>query len=211
MSPKDFQPKADTPPVNALRDAGSIISEKANLHELAPPVEPVRLLQLAFAIFGTGIDTVNSLRSPASANSLFSIRPTRGLISRHGVIPVSYTQDKPGPIGRSLEDGATALTVMANIGYDPRDNTTALVPKSVVVEGFFNRTVDPETTPVNNAMDAMVSKLRAVGATVVSIGEQIYNSSMISGNLDVQKFKFRELMDLYLQGESLGGSHPSNL
>ncbi|ODH20517.1 hypothetical protein ACO22_05880 [Paracoccidioides brasiliensis] len=202
MSPKDFQPKADTPPVNALRDAGSIISEKANIHELAPPVEPVRLLQLAFAIFGTGIDTVNSLRSPASANSLFSIRPTRGLISRHGVIPVSYTQDKPGPIGRSLEDGATALTVMANIGYDPRDNTTALVPKSVV---------DPETTPVNNAMDAVVSKLRAVGATVVSIGEQIYNSSTISGNLDVQKFTFRELMDLYLQGESLGGSHPSNL
>ncbi|KGQ01360.1 hypothetical protein PAAG_11938 [Paracoccidioides lutzii Pb01] len=60
-------------------------------------------------------------------------------------------------------------------------------------------------------MDAMVSKLRASGATVVSISEQIYNSSTISGNLDVQKFKFRELMDLYLQGESLGGSHPSSL
>ncbi|EEH17628.2 hypothetical protein PABG_00191 [Paracoccidioides brasiliensis Pb03] len=199
MSPKDFQPKADTPPVNALRDAGSIISEKANLHELAPPVEPVRLLQLAFAIFGTGIDTVNSLRSPASANSLFSIRPTRGLISRHGVIPVSYTQDKPGPIGRSLEDGAAALTVMANIGYDPRDNTTALDPKSVV------------GADCTRALRGGRLKGGSTGFSRGLFQPHHLQLKHDSGNLDVQKFKFRELMDLYLQGESLGGSHPSNL
>jgi Asp-tRNA(Asn)/Glu-tRNA(Gln) amidotransferase A subunit family amidase len=77
-----------------------------------------------------GTDTVNSLRSPASANSLFSFRPTGGLISRAGVIPISYTQDAVGAIARNVRDLAIALTVMARVGYDPQDNTTALIPPS---------------------------------------------------------------------------------
>ncbi|KKZ65759.1 hypothetical protein EMCG_08434 [[Emmonsia] crescens] len=253
---KDSQPTVDAPSVKAFRDAGAIILGKVNLHELAleglsvsslggqtlNPYDLTRTpggssggtgaaIAASFAVLGAGTDTVNSLRSPASANSLFSIRPTRGLISRAGVIPVSYTQDTLGPIARSLKDAATVLTVMANIGYDPKDNVTALVPKSVVgvdytralapgslrgtrlglIEGFFNRTVDSETSPVNNVMDVMISKLRAAGATVITIDEQIYNSIMIYNNLDVQRFEFRELMDAYLRDETLGGSHPSSL
>ncbi|OJD21216.1 hypothetical protein ACJ73_07449 [Blastomyces percursus] len=254
---KDSQPKDDAPSVKALRDAGAIILGKVNLHELAleglsvsslggqtlNPYDLTRTpggssggtgaaIAASFAVLGTGTDTVNSLRSPASANSMFSIRPTRGLISRAGVIPVSYTQDALGPIARSLKDAATALTVMANIGYDPRDNATALVPESALdvdytkalvspgrlrgirlglIEGFFNHTRDSETNPVNDVMDNMISKLRAAGATVITIHERIYNSIEISKNLDVQRFEFRELMDAYLQGKTLGGSHPSSL
>ena len=77
-----------------------------------------------FATVGTGSDTVNSIRSPASANSLVGIRPTRGLISRAGVIPVSFTQDAVGPITRTVADAAVMLDVMA--GYDPEDPVTAL-------------------------------------------------------------------------------------
>ncbi|KAL2363527.1 hypothetical protein RJZ56_003526 [Blastomyces dermatitidis] len=254
---KDSQPTADAPSVKALRDAGAIILGKVNLHELAleglsvsslggqtlNPYDLTRTpggssggtgaaIAASFAVLGTGTDTVNSLRSPASANSLFSIRPTRGLISRTGVIPVSYTQDVLGPIARSLKDAATALTVMANIGYDPQDNATALVPESVLgvdytkalvapgrlkgirlglIEGFFNRTRDSETSPVNKVMNDMISKLRAAGATIITIHERIYNSIEISKDLDVQRFEFRELMDAYLQSETLGGSRPSSL
>ncbi|OAX83627.1 hypothetical protein ACJ72_02014 [Emergomyces africanus] len=253
---KYSQPTVDAPSVKAFRDAGAIILGKVNLHELAleglsvsslggqtlNPYDLTRTpggssggtgaaIAASFAVLGTGTDTVNSLRNPASANSLFSIRPTRGLISRAGVIPVSYTQDTLGPIARTLKDAATALTIMANIGYDPKDNVTALVPESVVgvdytkalapgslrvirlglIEGFFNRTEDSETSPVNKVMDDMVSKLRAAGATVLTIDEKNYNSIMISNNLDVQRFEFRELMDEYLQDETLGGSHPSSL
>ncbi|PGG96232.1 hypothetical protein AJ79_09668 [Helicocarpus griseus UAMH5409] len=253
---KDSQPTTDAPSVKALRDVGAIILGKVNLHELAleglsvssyggQTLNPYDLnrtpggssggtgaaISASFAVFGTGTDTVNSLRSPASANSLFSVRPTRGLISRAGIIPVSYTQDTIGSIARSLKDVATALTVMAKIGYDPKDNVTALVPPSVVgvdytkalyggslegvrfglIEGFFNRTVGPETTPVNKVMDSVVSKLQAAGATVITIKEQIYNSSAIANDLDVQRFEFRELMDSYLSDESLGGSHPTSL
>ena len=73
---------------------------------------------------GTGLDTVNSIRSPSSANSLLGIRPTRGLISRAGVIPVSFTQDAAGPLARTVADATVMLDVMA--GYDPDDPVTAL-------------------------------------------------------------------------------------
>jgi amidase len=70
------------------------------------------------AAVGLGSDTVNSIRSPASANSLAGFRPTKGLVSRGGVVPVSETQDVVGPITRSVADAAVLLDVMA--GYDPR-------------------------------------------------------------------------------------------
>lgn len=54
------------------------------------------------------------------------------MISRAGIIPISYTQDAIGPIARNVKDLATALTVMASVGYDANDNTTALVPPSSV-------------------------------------------------------------------------------
>src|SRR6185295_16368271 len=75
------------------------------------------------ALRGTGSDTGQSIRSPASANSLVGIRPTRGLVSRSGVIPNSQTQDEVGPITRTVTDAALLLDVMA--GYDPLDPITA--------------------------------------------------------------------------------------
>ena len=76
-----------------------------------------------FGVLGTGSDTGQSIRSPASANSLVGVRPTRGLVSRAGVIPNSPTQDETGPITRTVKDAARLLDVMA--GYDPDDPITA--------------------------------------------------------------------------------------
>lgn len=200
----------------------------------------------SFAVFGTGkhdrgsdvlcvlilpgTDTVNSLRSPASANSLFSVRPTRGLISRAGIIPISYTQDTIGPIARNVKDLAIALTVMSTVGYDSNDNATALIPTSSVgvdyskstyggslkglrlgsLEGFFNRTASNETSPVNDIMDHMVSVLEAAGAVVVSINNTIYNATAIAA-LDVQTSEYRQEMETYLKMSSLLGTSPSDL
>jgi Asp-tRNA(Asn)/Glu-tRNA(Gln) amidotransferase A subunit family amidase len=250
------QPTVDAPSVTALKNAGAIILGKVNLHELAleglslssfggqtiNPYDSTRTpggssggtgaaIASSFSVFGTGTDTVNSLRSPASANSLFSIRPTRGLITRTGIIPISYTHDTIGPIARSIKDVAIALTVMASTGYDAADNATALVPNSHrnvdyaasltasslkglrlgVLNGFFNFTDAPEVSPVNKAMDAMMQTLEAAGATLVPINETIYNATAIGAQLDVQRYEFRELMDEYLQRPSLSGEHPSTL
>lgn len=250
------KPTVDAPSAAALRRAGAIVLGKVNLHELAleglsvsslggqtiNPYDSTRTpggssggtgaaIAASFAVWGTGTDTVNSLRSPASANSLFSIRPTRGLISRRGIIPISATQDAIGPIARTIKDVAAALTVMASIGYDPSDNATAVIPSSStgidysaalcnasplkgfkfgLLEGFFNRTASNETTPVNSAMDNMVSRLRAAGVNVVSISDTIYNTTAIQA-LDTQRYEFRENMNSYLQRPSLSGEHPDTL
>ncbi|KAL2043773.1 hypothetical protein N7G274_003292 [Stereocaulon virgatum] len=250
------QPSIDAPVVSAFKNAGAIILGKTNLHELAleglsvsslggqtvNPYDHTRTpggssggtgaaIAASFAVFGTGTDTVNSLRSPASANSLFSVRPTRGLISRTGIMPISYTQDAVGPIARNVNDLAVALTIMASVGYDPDDNVTALIPSSSVgqdysarlyggalqgmrfglMEGFFNRTASNETIPVNKILDDMVNALTTAGATVVPINESIYKSSAISSAFDVQRFEYRQEMDTYLSRPSLYGVHPSNL
>ncbi|EME50124.1 hypothetical protein DOTSEDRAFT_144746 [Dothistroma septosporum NZE10] len=250
------QPSEDAPVVKVLKDAGAIVLGKANLHELAleglsvsslggqtiNPYDSTRTpggssggtgaaIAASFAVWGTGTDTVNSLRSPASANSLFSCRPTRGLLSRTGVIPISYTQDVVGPIARNVEDVATALTVMANVGFDASDNATALVPQGVrstdytlglttssleglrfgLLEGLFDRTQSPESGPVNEAMADITAKLRGAGATIVPITESIYNATAISNELDTQRYEYRESMDSYLQRPNLGGEHPQTL
>lgn len=249
-------PTVDAPSVAALRRAGAVILGKANLHELAleglsvssvggqtiNPYDSTRTpggssggsgaaVAASFAVWATGTDTVNSLRSPASANSLFSIRPTWGLLSRTGIIPISYTQDVIGAIGRSVKDVATALTVLSAVGYDSADNATATRPESVagvdyasaittgslkglrlgVLNVMFNRTASNETTPVNNAMDAFTARLAAQGATIVPINETVYNVTTILATLDTQRFEYRESMDAYLSRPSLGGTHPANL
>ena len=253
-------PTADGPAVSAFRRAGAVILGKTNLHELA--LEGLSVSSLggqtinaydssrtpggssggtgaaiaaSFAVFGTGTDTVNSLRSPASANNLFSFRPTRGLISRAGVIPISYTQDTIGAIGRSVVDIATALTVMAGIGYDARDNVTANIPSSAVnvdyaaslpssslnslqglrigvLRGFFNTTSSNETTPVNTAMSAVEDLLTTSGATLINITDAtIYNATAISTLLDVQQLEYREALTTYLSSPNLTGPRPQSM
>ncbi|ROW13866.1 hypothetical protein VPNG_03512 [Cytospora leucostoma] len=250
------KPTEDAPTIRALKDAGAIILGKANMHELAlegltvsslggqtlNPYDQTRTpggssggsgaaVAANLAVFATGTDTVNSLRSPAASNSLFSFRPTRGLISRAGVIPISYTQDAVGAMARTVRDLAVALTVMAGVGYDARDNATGLDPAGVVgtdyvaaldggpglgglrlglVQGFFNFTDSEETTPVNEVLATVVDRLRAAGATVVNITEAIYNATAISAALDVQAYEYREELGAYLAGSNLTGDRPAS-
>lgn len=252
----ESRPTEDAPSVMALKNAGAVILGKTNLHELAlegisvsslggqtiNPYDATRTpggssggtgaaVASSFCVFGTGTDTVNSLRSPASANSLCSIRPTRGLVTRTGIIPISYTHDTIGPIGRTIKDVATALTVMASGGFDAKDNTTALVPSANwnidytaslsavklqglrigVLNGFHNFTDSAEVAPVNAAMKTIMSRLEAQSVTLIPVDETIYNATAIQTALDVQRYEFRELMDEYLQRPSLSGQHPNTL
>lgn len=249
------KPTEDAPTVKALKDAGAIVLGKTNLHELAlegltvsslggqtlNPYDQTRTpggssggsgaaVAASFAVFATGTDTVNSLRSPAASNSLVSFRPTRGLISRAGVIPISFTQDAAGAMGRTARDLAKALTVMASVGYDKRDNATAEIPHDVVgrdynalmggvrlngmrmglVQGFFNFTASDETTPVNEAMGNTVKRLQAAGVEVVNITDAIYNATAISAALDVQAFEYREGLNSYLTGSNLTRDNPTS-
>ncbi|RYP65572.1 hypothetical protein DL769_006275 [Monosporascus sp. CRB-8-3] len=250
------RPTKDASTVKALKREDAIILGKANMHEMAleglsvstlggqtfNPYDRTRTpggssggtgaaIATSFAVFGTGTDTVNSLRSPASANNLVSVRPTRGLISRAGVIPVSYTQDTAGPIARNIKDLAIALTVMASIGFDEADNATALPAPGVVgkdysaglhgghlkglrfgaLNGFWNHTVSSETTPIINVMDDMIKFLKSEGAHVVNITEDaVFNATVILAKLDVQQYEYRELLDAHLAGSDSDGTAPTS-
>src|SRR6202048_578584 len=149
LSLKGAQPDKDAFAVTKLREAGAIILGKTNMQEFAIGGSSVSSLggqvknpydlkrtpggssggtgvavAANFAAAGTGSDTGGSVRSPASANNLVGIRPTMGLISRDGIVPVSVTQDTIGPMTRNVADCARMLDVMA--GYDPNDPVTAL-------------------------------------------------------------------------------------
>ena len=130
-------PAADGFVVKRLRQAGAIVVAKANLMELAwsgttvsslggqtrNPYDLTRTpggssggtaaaIAASFGVIGTGSDTGQSIRSPSSANSLVGVRPTRGLVSRAGIIPLSTTQDAAGPITRTVDDAARTLDVI---------------------------------------------------------------------------------------------------
>lgn len=76
----------------------------------------------SFAQLGLGSDTGGSVRSPSSVNGIVGLRPTHGLVSRTGIVPISFSLDTAGPMGRSVYDISVALSVMA--GIDPADTAT---------------------------------------------------------------------------------------
>ncbi|GAC94042.1 glutamyl-tRNA amidotransferase subunit A [Pseudozyma hubeiensis SY62] len=83
------------------------------------------------AAASVGSQTSGSIICPASYNNIVGIKPTVGLISRNGVIPISSTQDSAGPFGRTVQDVAVLLTAMAHHGRDEGDNATWTQPAEV--------------------------------------------------------------------------------
>ena len=75
------------------------------------------------AAVGIGTETSGSILSPGTANGLVGIKPTVGLISRDGIIPITADQDTAGPLARTVTDAAIVLGVIA--GFDPKDPATA--------------------------------------------------------------------------------------
>ena len=146
-----FVPSSDAFQVRKLREAGAVIIGKSNLHELASgitttgsafgqtlnPYDPSRnpggssggtaaAVAASFAAAGMGSDTCGSIRIPAASNNLVGLRPTKGLSSIAGIVPLSATQDVGGPLARYVADLAAMLD--ATIGEDPADPATHLLP-----------------------------------------------------------------------------------
>src|SRR5205809_3902905 len=143
------KPPKDATMVAKLRAAGAIILGKTNLDEYAPagiarsslgghtcnPYDTKRVpagssggsgaaVAANLAICALGTDTAGSVRNPASANALVGMVATQGLVSRAGIIPLSFSRDRGGPLCRTVRDTAAVLGVGA--GADPRDEMTAV-------------------------------------------------------------------------------------
>lgn len=133
--------------VKRLRDAGAIMLAKVNMSEFASagtfssilgqsrnPHDLARspsgssngtgvAIAAAYAPLGLGTDTGGSIRGPAAANGIAALKPTHGLLSRDGLVPLALTLDTPGPMARNVYDLAVSLGIM--VGVDPADAATA--------------------------------------------------------------------------------------
>jgi amidase len=145
----DDKPPKDATMVAKLRAAGAIILGKTNLDEYAPagigrstlggqtcnPYDTKRItggssagsaaaVAANLAICGLGTDTSGSVRYPSSLNALVGMVATQGLTSRAGIVPLTFSRDRGGPMCRTVEDTAALLEALT--GDDPRDAITAI-------------------------------------------------------------------------------------
>jgi len=208
LAMKGFIPSTDAFMVRRLREAGAIILAKSNMAEWAfSPYETVSSIggitrnpynlevvpagssggtaaavAANFGAVGLGTDTGNSIRGPSSHNALVGIRPTIGLTSRDGIIPLFLSADVGGPIVRTVEDAAAMLDVVA--GYDPEDpitkNSEGHIPKSYKTFldknglrgariGVFRPYLDaPTTDPQIKALtEKAIRDLKSRGAEII--------------------------------------------
>lgn len=234
---KGFESHSDAFLVKRLKAAGALILAKANLHEFAiwgetvssilgPTYNPYDLTRTPggssggtgaaiaadFGIIGIGTDTINSVRSPSSANNLVGIRPTIGMISRSGIVPYSLTQDTAGPLCRNVEDAARTLSVIA--GYDKNDEITAWAYNKVqdfaegleegtlkgkrlgILRSFFGK--EEINKPVNEVMERALAVLQNAGAELVEITENI-DSAWLTNEVSVHLDDFNDHLTAYLQ------------
>ncbi len=132
-------PDEDAAVAERLMAAGTVLLGKTNTHEFAygtftrPTANPWDLARIPGGSSGgsaaalaarmcslaVGTDTGGSIRIPAACCGVTGLKPTYGLVSAYGIIPLSWSLDHPGPMARSVEDCALMLDALA--GYDPRD------------------------------------------------------------------------------------------
>lgn len=158
---KDSQPVNDSTVVKRLRDAGAIIFAKVNLSDwfgtpkrgdqstvLGRTSNPYNLeltpgmssggtgasISAAFAHVGLGSETGVSIRNPTSNNALVGLAPTRGLIPRTGQTMTSFTQERAGPMARTVYDVAATTDIIA--GFDAEDLLTIESPGRTPIESY---------------------------------------------------------------------------
>src|SRR5947208_3461548 len=196
-------PSKDAFVVKKLRDAGAIILAKVNMSEFASggtysslggqslnPHDLTRspsgssggtgvAIAAAYAPLGMGTDTGGSIRGPSTSNGIVGLKPTHGLLSRSGIIPLALSFDTGGPMARSVYDVASALGIMTGVdpadaattksdGKVPRDYTSGLSADALkgarigAARDFLG--ADPD---VDWVVDAALAAMRKAGATVV--------------------------------------------
>jgi amidase len=227
--------------VEALRAAGTVILGKANLSEWSyfrsteassgwssvggqvrnPYVldrnpcgsssGPAVAVAAGLTPLAVGTETVGSIVCPSSVNGIVGIKPTVGLVSRVGIIPISHTQDTAGPMARSVRDAAILLTAMAvRDDGDPaakdhpghRDYSASLDAGALagarigVWRAYFGASVEPRVTPM---LERVVGELEAAGATVVDPVELAIPEGAYGAMVEVLRYEFKVDLEHYLQ------------
>lgn len=243
----ESRPKRDAYIVQQLRKAGAIILGKTNLSEWANfhssfsssgwsglggqtknPYDPSRspcgssagsgvAASANLAMFTIGTETNGSITCPANANGLVGIKPTVGLLSRSGIIPISYTQDTPGPMTRTVTDAAIALSAM--VGIDSMDQKTLASKDYLDTDylaylnenllqgariGIYNGPRGRHFR-VDTLFNRRLRELEEVGAILIEL-DQISQENPGGNSYQVMLYEFKDGLNKYFQ--SLGENTP---
>lgn len=241
-------PKRDATLVGRLRDAGAVLLGKANLSEWANfrssrstsgwsgrgglTKNPYALdrnpsgsssgcavaVAANLCVAAIGTETDGSIMSPATVCGVVGIKPTVGLVSRAGIIPISRTQDTAGPIARTVFDAAIVLGALT--GSDPRDSITEQFPgkhrrdytpglerdgldgvRIGVVRSFFDR-----ASLAESVLKAALRALTEAGATLVDPVDIPSMRKLGGAEWEVMLYEFKAGLNAYLAG--LGPAAP---
>jgi amidase len=205
----NVKPPRDAFLVKQLRDAGAVILGKTNLSEWANirstrstsgwssrgglTKNPYALnrntsgsssgsgaaIAASFAAIAVGTETDGSITSPASVNGLVGIKPTIGVVSRNGVVPIAHSQDTAGPMTRTVADAAALLTAMA--GVDGRDAAT--------------KSAEGKIVDYTKSLDANGLKGARIGVARNFFGPNDRLHAVMEAALDVMKAQGATLID----------------
>jgi len=175
-----------------------------------------------FAAVSFGTETDGSIVCPANANGVVGIKPTVGLTSRAGVVPIAHTQDSVGPHARTVADAAIALSVIQSRASDGRDPATGGVPlgwtgraRPANIPSDYTQFLDPnglrgarlgvtrqgidDAPPqVVAAFEETLDTLRAAGATLVDLDAASFTFPSADGEFLVLCYEFRDDLRAYL-------------
>jgi len=157
-----------------------------------------------------GTETDGSVVSPANANGLVGLKPTVGLVSRSGIIPIAHTQDTAGPMTRTVRDAAILLGVLA--GSDPKDAATreadarreADYTRFLVKDGLKDvrlglvKNLVGTHAHVDAVILPAVEVLKALGATLVEV--ELKSTSYDDAEFEVLLYEFKTDLNAYLAG-----------
>lgn len=168
-------------------------------------------------VLAIGTETNGSIVCPSNNNGIVGLKPTVGLISRSGIIPISFTQDTPGPMGRTVKDVAICLGILT--GIDPADSKT--LNSSGNFRTDYTKFLKPDGLKgkrigllkdamgfhhkVDILMDQTVAWLKSQGAEVIELKEP-FDSSLEKASLLVMLYEFKDGLNKYFK--SLGNDAP---
>lgn len=240
-------PKQESFLANKLREAGAIIIGKSNLSEWAnfranmsssgwsgiggQTKNPYVLdrnpcgssagsgvsVSANLCMMAIGTETNGSIVCPSNNNGIVGIKPTVGLISRSGIIPISFTQDTPGPMGRTVEDVAITLGTMT--GTDPSDSKTLAsegksqtdYTKFLKKDGLQGKRIGVLkksmgfSDKVDSLMNRTIADLKSNGAEVIEI-EMPKGENYEDASFDILLYEFKDGLNKYFAG--LGSETP---
>ncbi len=223
------RPAHDAVIVRRLRDAGAVVLGTTNLSEWAnfrsmnsisgwssrggQTHNPYALdhnpcgsssgtgaaVSASLATVGVGTETDGSILCPAAVTGLVGLKPTVGLISTAGIIPISVTQDTAGPMARTVTDAAILLTAMVGRDPTPEDYTAGLRTDALVGTriGVLRQTMGHD--PVLDATsERAIASLRAAGATIVDPADITTWGQWEDPEQELLLFEFKAGLDAYL-------------